>query len=48
MPLHKAHSHTDADIQWWTERYPQIPIEDIIDILDATELDYKENNNEGS
>lgn len=48
MSSQKAHSHTDADIKWWSERYPQLPLEDILDIITATEQDYKENNNEAS
>ena len=48
MSSRKEHSHTDVEIQWWAERYPQIPLDDIIDILDHTEQDYKENNNEAS
>ena len=48
MSSRKAHSHMDHEIQWWSERYPNLPLDDIIDILDATEQDYKENNNEAS
>lgn len=48
MSSQKEHSHTDADIKWWSERYPQLPLNDILDIINATELDYKENNNEAS
>jgi hypothetical protein len=44
----KAPSHTDADIKWWCERFPQLPLEDVLDIIATTELDYKENNNEAS
>jgi hypothetical protein len=48
MSSRKAHSHTDVEIQWWAERYPMISLDEIIDILDATEKDYLEENNEAS